>query len=63
LVQVIRSLEAGDDHDRLGIFVAQLGRDFVADILGAIEYCALVFILQMGGTASDQAGRRCEGNQ
>jgi hypothetical protein len=63
LVQVIRRLEARDDHDRLGILVAQLGGEFVADILGAVEYRAFVIILQMGGTASDQTGRCREAYQ
>jgi hypothetical protein len=43
--------------------VAQLGGEFVADILGAVEYRAFVFILQMGGTASDQTGRCREAYQ
>jgi hypothetical protein len=63
LVQVIRSLEAGDDHDRLGIPMAQLGGEFAAEILGAVEHRTLIFILQMGGAASDQTGCCCEGCQ
>jgi hypothetical protein len=63
LVQIIRSLEGGDDHECFGILVAQLDGEFVADILGAVEYRAFVFILQMGGTASDQTGRCREAYQ